>query len=380
VQRDGERDGGEHAGNLPGRATPFGDALDRRVILPEHCARPRPGRAPRDAAHGARPSTVEVFVDPFRIVVIGAGAVGGVFGGRLARTGRTVTFVARGATLEALHRDGLVVRAFDGDFAVTPVHAVATPDAAGPADVVLVAVKAEQVAAIAPALRPLLHDGTLVLPMQNGVDASDELAAVLGPAHVLDGFCGVLAAQEGPGRIHHAGIVPRLVFAPRADAPATTRAHPLLARLRDAVLAAGMEVDVPDDARLGTWEKLLFVSPLGSVGAAARASFGELLGTPATRALLERCTREIVALANASGVPLGEREHARVWKRYEAMPAGGTTSMQRDLVAGRPSELEAQVGTIVRRAARAGVPVPAHETLYAALLPQERRARAVSDA
>ncbi len=319
-------------------------------------------------------------VDPLRIVVVGAGAVGGVFGGRLARAGAAVTFVARGATLAALRRDGLVVRAPDGDVTSTPVHAVATPDEAGPADVVLVATKADQVAALAPALRPLLADDTLVVPMQNGIDASDDLAAVLGAAHVLDGFCGVLAEQEGPGRIHHAAIVPRIVFAPRTDAPAATRAHPVIERLRDAVLAAGMEVDVPADARVGTWEKLLFVSPLGAVGAAARSTFGELLGTPETRALLERCTREIVAVAGASGVALGEREHARVWKRYEVMPASGTTSMQRDLVAGRPSELEAQVGTIVRRAARAGVPVPVHETLYAALLPQERRARAVSGA
>lgn len=314
-------------------------------------------------------------MDPLRIVVIGAGAVGGVFGGRLARAGCTVTFVARGATLDALRRDGLVVRAHDGDFTVAPVHAVASPGEAGPADVVLVATKADQVAAVAPTLAPLVGAGTIVIPMQNGIDASDDLARVLGPAHVLEGFCGVLAEQEGPARIHHAAIVPRLVFAPRADAPAALRDHPVIARLRDAVLAAGMEVDVPEDARLGTWEKLLFVSPLGSVGAAARSTMGELLGTPETRALLERCTREIVAVAAASGVPLNEREVVRVWKRYEAMPACGTTSMQRDLVAGRPSELEAQVGSVVRRARTLGVAVPVHDALHAVLLPQERRAR-----
>lgn len=310
-------------------------------------------------------------------MVVGAGAVGAVFGGRLARAGCDVTFVARGATREALLRDGLVMHAFDGDWTLAPVQVAASPAEAGPADLVLVAVKAEQVAALAPTLAPLLHEGTLVLPMQNGVDASDELAAVLGPAHVLDGFCGVLAEQEAPGVIRHAGIVPRLVYGPRADAPASVRTHPAIAWLRERVLAAGMEVDTPDDTRAGTWEKLLFVSPLGSVGAAARATFGELLGTPETRALLERCTREIVAVANAHGVPLGERELARVWKRYEAMPARGTTSMQRDLVAGRPSELEAQVGSVVRRAAAHGVPVPAHEALHAVLRPQELRARAV---
>jgi 2-dehydropantoate 2-reductase len=325
-------------------------------------------------------STAATPANARRLVVVGAGAVGAVFGGRLARIGCDVTFVARGATRAALERDGLVVHAFDGDWTLRPVRTAATPAEAGVADVVLVAVKAEQVAALAPTLAPLLHPTTLVLPMQNGVDASDELAAALGAAHVLDGFCGVLAEQEGPGVIRHAGIVPRLVFAPRADAPAATRAHPALAWLADRVREAGMEVDTPDDARAGTWEKLLFVSPLGSVGAAARSTFGELLGTPETRALLERCTREIVAVANAHGVALGERELSRVWKRYEAMPARGTTSMQRDLMAGRPSELEAQVGSVVRRAAAHAVPVPAHEALYAVLRPQELRARVVSGA
>lgn len=326
---------------------------------------------------GTNPTAATALGTP-RIVVIGAGAVGGVFGGRLARAGCDVTFVARGATLDALRRDGLVVHAYDGDWALDPVLTAATPADAGVADVVLVAVKAEQVAALAPTLRPLLHESTLVLPMQNGVDASDELATVLGAAHVLDGFCGVLAEQESPGVIRHAGIVPRLVFAPRADAPASTRSHARISWLAGRMRAAGMEADTPDDARAGTWEKLLFVSPLGSVGAAARATFGELLGTPETRALLERCTREIVAVANAYGVTLGDREVARVWARYATMPARGTTSMQRDLVAGRPSELEAQVGSVVRRAAARGVPVPAHDALYAVLRPQELRARAVS--
>jgi 2-dehydropantoate 2-reductase len=134
-------------------------------------------------------------------------------------------------------------------------------------------------------------------------------------------------------------------------------------------------VDTPDDAEPALWEKALFVEPLGVVGAAARASFGELLGVPETRAALAACGREILAVARACGVALDDDAPARAWARYEALPAGGTTSMQRDLVAGRPSELEAQTGAVVRLGRARGVPTPVHDVLYAVLRPQEARAR-----
>jgi 2-dehydropantoate 2-reductase len=184
----------------------------------------------------------------------------------------------------------------------------------------------------------------------------------------------------GPARVRHAGDVPAVIFgargarAPHAG-PLAPGARDALARLADAFRRADVAVDTPDDAEPALWEKALFVEPLGVVGAAARASFGELLGVPETRAALAACGREILAVARACGVALDDDAPARAWARYEALPAGGTTSMQRDLVAGRPSELEAQTGAVVRLGRARGVPTPVHDVLYAVLRPQEARAR-----
>jgi 2-dehydropantoate 2-reductase len=140
-------------------------------------------------------------------------------------------------------------------------------------------------------------------------------------------------------------------------------------------------VEEADDLHRALWEKFMFVEPLGSVGGAARVPFGEMLATPATRALLEACVHEIAAVGRAAGVALDEDSVARVWSRYEKLPAVGTASMQRDLMAGRPSEFDAQTGAVCRLAMVHGVPVPAHEALHGVLAPQEllARRRAVSD-
>jgi 2-dehydropantoate 2-reductase len=317
---------------------------------------------------------------PLRVAVVGAGAVGAVLGERLARAGAHVTFVARGATLAALRAHGLVVEHPAGERRLPPGQVAAGAAAAGPADVVLVAVKAGQVPEVAPTLAPLVGADTAVVPLQNGVEASAQLAAALGPAHVAEGFCRMLAEQVAPGRVRHAGDVPAVAFgargarAPHAG-PLAAGAAGALARLADAFRRAGVTVETPADVEAALWEKALFVEPLGAVGAAARATFGELLGDPEARAALSACGREILAVARGCGVAMADDAPARAWARYEALPAGGTTSMQRDLVAGRPSELEAQTGAVVRLGRARGVATPVHDVLYAVLRPQEARAR-----
>src|SRR6266581_970925 len=151
-----------------------------------------------------RPSWVENV--EMRIAVLGTGGVGGYFGGRLAQAGEDVAFVARGAHLEAIRRDGLVVESIEGDFAVRPARATDDPARAGPVDAVLLGVKAWQVKDAAQALRPLLEAGGFVVPLQNGVEAADELAAALGPERVVGGLCKIFSYVAGPGRIKHAGV------------------------------------------------------------------------------------------------------------------------------------------------------------------------------
>jgi 2-dehydropantoate 2-reductase len=314
---------------------------------------------------------------PLRVAVIGAGAVGAVFGARLATAGADVTFVARGATLAALREHGLQLESVQGDVRLPPGHVADAPSAIGPVDAVLVAVKAAQVPEVAPTLASLLGPGTVVIPLQNGVEASAQLASVLDPAHVSEGLCRMLAEQTAPGRVRHAGGGAEIAFGSRAAHALGAGPTATLARLAEVFRRGGVTVETPADTTTALWEKLLFVEPLGVVGAAARSAFGELLGDPETSAALEACVREVQAVGQAHGAALSEESTSHVWQRYRSLPPAGTTSMQRDIVAGRPSELEAQTGAVVRLGRARGVAVPVHAALHAVLRPQEARARSV---
>jgi 2-dehydropantoate 2-reductase len=250
------------------------------------------------------------------------------------------------------------------------VRAEQDPAALAPAEVVLVAVKAWQVAEVAPSLAPLLASGAVAVPLQNGVEAPDRLAAALGPARAAAGTISVLAWIAAPGRIRHVGDAPRVVLGMRGAQPPAP-----LARLAEALRAAGADARVTDDVDVALWEKFLFVGPLGLLGAAARAPLGAVRGVPETRALLEAAMGEVAALARARGVRLAPDAVAATMRRVDGVQADATISLQRDVGAGRPSELEDQAGAVVRLAREAGVPAPVHGALYAALLPQERAAR-----
>ncbi|MBK8250297.1 MAG: 2-dehydropantoate 2-reductase [Gemmatimonadetes bacterium] len=308
-----------------------------------------------------------------RIAVVGAGAIGGLFGGRLAAGGHEVVFLARGATLDALAERGLIVDSPEGDLRLQPVRCAQDAAAVGPVDLVLVCVKAGQVSALAPTLRALIGDGTLVIPLQNGVEASGQLAAALGEA-VLEGYSRVIAEAVAPGHIRHVAVTPTIAFAPRvgAGSPPT---EGVLAGWGEVFRGAGLHVEETPDVLRALWEKFMFVEPLGAVGGAARVPFGALLAVPETRALLDACVREIMAVGRARGVLLGEDSVASVWLRYDKLAPEGTASMQRDLMAGRPSEFDAQTAAVCRMARAVGVSAPAHDALYAVLAPQARHAR-----
>ena len=305
------------------------------------------------------------------IAVLGTGATGGYFGGRLAEAGEDVRFIARGAHLAALRAHGLTVTSVAGDFQLDPVRVSETPADIGPVDVVLVAVKAWQVPEAAESLRPLMGERTFVVPLQNGIDAPDQLAAVLGAERVLGGFCSILASLEGPGRIRHMGVVPYIAFG-ELDGSRSARAEALRVAFAG---TRGVTVEVPADIRAAMWNKFLFITALSGVGAVTRAPAGVVRSEPESRGLLRQALEEIHAVARRAGIALPADAVERTLAFIDGLPPDGTASMQRDVLAGRPSELEAQVGAVVRLGERLGVEVPVHRTIYAALLPQERRAR-----
>jgi 2-dehydropantoate 2-reductase len=305
-----------------------------------------------------------------RVAVLGAGAVGGYFGGRLALAGEEVVLIARGAHLEALCRRGLRVESIQGDFVVQPVLATGEPGEVGAVDVVLVGVKAWQVPEAARAMRPLIGPETFVVPLQNGVDAPAQLVVTLGTGHVLGGLCKIISSLVEPGHVRHAGMEPYVAFG-ELDGRPSERAE----RLRRTFERAGVRAEVPSDIHVAMWEKFLFIASFSGVGAVARAPVGVLRRLPETRQMLEEAMDEIVAVAQARGIALAEEAISRTMALIDGLPPGGTASMQRDIVAGRPSELEAQNGAVVRLGQEMDVATPLHTFIYHSLLPQERRAR-----
>jgi 2-dehydropantoate 2-reductase len=306
-----------------------------------------------------------------QVAVYGVGGVGGYFGAVLARAGNPVSLIARGDHLRALRESGLKIVTPKEEFTVTPVAASDNPADIGPVDIVLVSVKAWQVLDAAKAMRPLLKPDTRVVPLQNGVEAVDDLAQVLGREYVLGGLCRIIASIAAPGAIKIGPMEPIVVLGELDGSELAGNAKALYEAFR----AAGVNVSKTPDIQAALWEKLLFIAAVSGVGAVSRANVGEVRQSPPTRALLRQVMEEVAAVAAKRGVRLAPEIVARTLAFIDNMPGEGTASMQRDVAAGRPSELEAIIGSVNRLGRAAGVPVPGTEFIYASLLPQEARAR-----
>lgn len=306
-----------------------------------------------------------------RIAVYGTGGVGGYFGGRLAQAGEEVTFIARDEHLQALQKRGLKVDSIKGDFSLHPVQATDSPAEVGVVDVILVGVKAWQVSAAAQAMRPMVGPETLVVPLQNGVEAPTLLAEVLGAEHVLGGLCGLISFVAGPGHIRHTGIEPFVQFGELDNRP-SERSD----RLRQTFTrAVGVNVEIPPNIQVALWHKFLFIVCLSGVGAVTRAPIGVLRNLPQTRQMLRQVMQEVFDVAQAQAIALPQDIVNKSLTRIDGLPPGGTASMQRDIMAGRPSELEAQNGAVVRLGQEVDVATPLNAFIYHSLLPLELQAR-----
>lgn len=306
-----------------------------------------------------------------KFAIMGSGGVGGYFGARLAEAGEDVTFIARGEHLAAIRQDGLRVTSIKGDVTIHPASASDDPASVGEVDCVILAVKAWQVGEAAEAIRPMIGPDSFVLPLENGVEAANTLEEALGANVVLEGLCGILAWREAPGRIRHAGVDPFVRFSERDN-----RTSDRVMRLKAAFDGApGVNAEIPDDIQVALWSKFLFICAMSGIGGVTRAPIGVTRRLPETRRLIEQMLEEIDAVARAHGVDFPDDAAARAMRFIDALPADSTASMQRDIEAGRPSELESQNGAVVRLGQAAGVATPVNAIIYAALLPQEQAAR-----
>ena len=305
-----------------------------------------------------------------RFAIIGAGAVGGYFGARLVQAGEDVVFLARGETLRALQSEGLRLDSINGDLVLPSVNALDDNSKAGAVDVVLVAVKTWQVPEVAANIQPLLGEDTIVIPLQNGVEASDQLAEAIGRNHVGCGLAKIFCFLAGPGHIRHTGIDPYIAFG-----ECDNRRSGRVDKLRQVFLDAGIKAEVPSDIMAALWEKFLFVVAWGGIGAVSRAPVGAIRSLPETRRLLEQAMREIFNVARARSINLNQDIVSQSMKFIDSLPPMGTTSLQRDIAEGRPSEIDAWNGAVVRLGDETGVDVTLHKFIYESLRPSELNAR-----
>jgi 2-dehydropantoate 2-reductase len=309
-----------------------------------------------------------------RIATFGSGGVGGYFGGRLAQAGEDVTFIARGEHLRAIQTTGLRVDSLDGDFLVSPARATDSVSEVGDVDLVILGVKAWQVPEAARAIKPLVAAETTVLPLQNGVDAVGELIAEFGMRPVVGGLCKIVSFVVEPGHIRHAGFAPSVVIGELDN-----RRSDRIVAIEETFNRAGLNTKIAHDIQVALWMKFLFIASFSGVGAIANAPAGVLRSDPELRAQMLRAMSEIYELAHARNVSLPSDAIETVMASVDALPADATSSMQRDIAARKPSELESQNGAVVRMAREAGIRVPTHEWIYEALKPLEAIARSAVD-
>jgi 2-dehydropantoate 2-reductase len=297
-----------------------------------------------------------------RIAVFGTGGVGGFFGGRLAQAGEDVTFIARGEHLRAIKASGLKVESPSGDFVVSPAKATDDVKEAGEVELVIVGVKAWQVPEAAHAMKPLVAAGTTVLPLQNGVDAVSQLVAELGADKVIGGLCRIVSFVVEPGRIRHAGLTPSVIIGELDN-----RRTPRIDAIEQVFKNAGVDISVASDIQVALWTKFLFIASFSGIGAIANAPAGVVRSDPKWRSQLLKAMEEIYTLAHARGIKLPPDSVDKVMANVDGLPEDATSSMQRDIAARRPSELESQNGAVVRMAHEVGVDVPTHELIYETL-------------
>ena len=303
------------------------------------------------------------------IVVFGAGGVGGYFGGKLAKAGFEVTFIARGKTLETIKTNGLQVKSIFGDFKVHPKVTDKVSEISG-ADLIILAVKSWQIEEIAKQLKPVINKDTMVLPLQNGADNADRLQDILNHENVLAGLCKIVSKIESPGVINHFAFEPEIVFG-EYDNVKTDRVKSLKAVFDK----AQFKVSLSDDIHLDIWKKFLFIATYSGIGALTRSLIGELRKEEHIKSILYQTAHEIVTIANAKGIGLKNSDIDMIMQVIDQLDPNTTASMQRDIMEGRPSELDNFNGYIVRTGRQLYISTPINAFTYYCLLPQEKKAR-----
>ena len=298
-----------------------------------------------------------------KIAIMGAGGIGGCYGALLAQAGFDVTLIARGAHLDALTEKGLQLVQPEREFTVD-VAATGDPSLVGPVDLVIFSVKAHQNSKAIPLIKPLIGGDTTVLTIQNGVESADEIGQEYGAERVLPGTAYVISNVVSPGVVKQQSPVPRVAFG-ESNGERSQRAI----AVQDTFLKANIEAELSDDISRVLWSKLLYNSPANGMASAARLSPRDLIEYPEGTSMFKSAIQEVADVGTAFGVHFGEDDVQGAMDLIVARPMGARGSMQADLEAGRPFELDAIVGSVGRIGRKVNVPTPIFDMLYTLLLP-----------
>lgn len=298
-----------------------------------------------------------------RIAIIGAGGVGGYYGARLAQAGEDVVFVARGPHLAAMREHGLQIRDRDGDFSIDPVQATDDAGTIGAVDVALLCVKMYDTAETARLLQPALGPDSVVVTMQNGVEAPDIVAEIIGPGRTLGAATYISSTIEAPGIIRHNNDMARVDIG-EPSGPASERVAKLVATLT----RAGIEAHAADDMAALLWSKFVLLAANSGVAAVTRQSTHAVQNDPVIADTWRAAVDEVVRVGHALGVALPDDIVRRCLDWIESNPPI-KPSLLVDLEGGRRLEVPWLSGAVHRLGQSAGVPTPIHSTIYAALRP-----------
>ena len=299
-----------------------------------------------------------------RVAVVGSGGTGGFFGGLLARAGEEVTFIARGAHLEALRSRGLTVKSrLAGEFAL-PVRATDSPDEVGPVDLVLFCVKTYETDSAAESIGSLLDADTMLLSLQNGVENAERIARIAGYEANLGAVAYVVSAIEAPGVVAQTAGPGKIVL---GELDGTT--SPRVERLHEVLQSAGIAAEVDPAVRIAIWQKFLVICAFSGGTAVTRVPIGPILADPTTHALFRGTLEEAEAVARAGGIELPDDCVEQALAMATSVEPWGRGSLYHDLAHGRRLELEALNGEVARRGREHGIQTPLNFAIYAALKP-----------
>ena len=294
-----------------------------------------------------------------KIAMMGSGGVGGLFGGRLAKAGCDVTFIARGAHLAALREQGLMLENEpQGNIHVPQVKATDDPAQVGPVDLVILSVKLWDTEAAAKQVAPMVGPDTAVLSLQNGVIKDEIMRRVFGDKAVMGGVCYVATHISKPGTIHQTGTMQRIVVG-EYDGSVSKRVKDL----HEALVQSGVTAELSTDVRRSIWEKYVFLVGLSATTTSMRRTLGPVRSNPQTRAFLQDLMAEVVAVGRAHGVALTDEFAGSRMAFADSLPADMTSSMHHDLEKGNRLEVDWLSGGVVKLGREKGVPTPCNRAV-----------------